>query len=47
MAERVGFEPTIGVATYDDLANRSFQPAHAPLLFRDLLCNLKSLNIQY
>ncbi len=31
MAERVGFEPTIGVATYDDLANRSFQPAHAPL----------------
>ncbi len=27
----MGFEPTIRVTSYDDLANRSFQPAHAPL----------------
>ncbi len=25
----MGFEPTIGVTSYDDLANHSFQPAHA------------------
>ena len=37
MAERVGFEPTIGVTSYDDLANRSFQPAHAPLHFIKLI----------
>ena len=31
MAERVGFEPTIAIASYDELATRSFQPTHAPL----------------
>ena len=45
MAEREGFEPSVHLSTHDELATRWFKPAHPP--FRWLLCNLKSLNIQY
>ena len=46
MAERRGIR-TLGTPfqAYDGLANRWFKPAHPS--FRYILCNLKSLNIQY
>ncbi len=43
MAERMGFEPTVRVTTYDDLANRCLQPLGHLSVHK--LCSSKVYNI--